>query len=166
MASTSPQGCARTGLGFTPKRNGNRSQQPQRIRIFSTIHHIAPTLAVDFPRVFTSEQSMLYSSKTYVLAEKMPGVISDESVTETPLPASRAKKAACLACPDPGPIALRVEKYNCIILAHPAQDRRLALEEYRTDRDGRPVPGDAAPRFRRSRPQEPLSDAFCREARG
>lgn len=54
-----------------------------------------------------------------------------------------------LSCrPDPGPIRQRVEKYNYIILAHPAQDRRLVLEEYRTDRNGKPVPRNAAPRFR------------------
>jgi hypothetical protein len=88
------------------------------------------------------------ASKTYELVERMPNVISDESVTETQWPAPGTKKAACLACPDPAPITQRVEKYNYIILARPAQDRRLVLEEYRTDRGGRPVPRDAAPRFR------------------
>jgi hypothetical protein len=88
------------------------------------------------------------ASKTYDFAEKVPNLISDELVTESQWPTSSTKKAACLACPDPGPIRQRVEKYNYIILARPAQDHHLVLEEDRTDRNGRPVPINASPRFR------------------
>jgi hypothetical protein len=88
------------------------------------------------------------ASKTYEFAERVPNLISDELVTESQFPASRTKKEACLACPDPGPIRQRAEKYDYIILARPAQDNHLVLEEDRTDRNGRPVPQSASPRFR------------------
>lgn len=87
------------------------------------------------------------SSKSYELAQELPNLISDEMVTENRWPASQAKKAACLACPEPPPIAQRVEKYNYIILARRGRNNRIVLEEYRTDRDGKPVAPGVAPRF-------------------
>ena len=87
------------------------------------------------------------ASKSFELAQKVPNLISDEMVTENRWLASQPKKAVCLACPEPPPMAQRVEKYNYIILAQGHLDNRIVLEEYRTDRNGKPVAPGAAPRF-------------------
>jgi len=90
-------------------------------------------------------------AKADELLQKVPNLISDESVTQTQWAEAHGTAMSCLGreCGDPGPRwRSDHEKFNYIILTHPAQDHRLVLEEYRTGRNGKPVPqGAGAPRF-------------------
>lgn len=88
------------------------------------------------------------AAKADELLHKMPNVISDEAVAETQWADSRGTVPACIAgCLDPVPSAERNREFNYIILAHPAQEHRLLLGEYRTSRKDEPVQGSEAPHF-------------------
>jgi len=70
------------------------------------------------------------AAKADELLHKVPNLISDEAVSET----QRSVSQVIYTASDPE----RDQKFNYIVLAHPAQAGQL-LEEYRTRRNGKPV---------------------------
>jgi hypothetical protein len=88
------------------------------------------------------------AAKTDEALPKIPNLLADEAVTETQRAYFQGATPHCIAgCLDPAPGLQRDLKFNYIILAHPAQSRVVLLEEYRTDRDGKPVEAADAPHF-------------------
>jgi hypothetical protein len=94
-------------------------------------------------------------TKSDELLHKVPNLISDERVDQTQWTEPRDGNPGCfrLACNNiNGSLKKQSEKqqtFNFIILSHPAQGGRPMLEEYRTSRDGKPLPqGTDAPQFR------------------
>jgi hypothetical protein len=91
------------------------------------------------------------AAKADELLHKVPDLISDEAVTQTQRPVSEGMVpgcvgTGCIAPPDRN--SERDQKFNYIILTHPAPNGRLLLEEYRTRGSGKPVPqGAGAPSF-------------------
>ena len=89
------------------------------------------------------------AAKADELLRKVPDLISDEVVQETRWIVSQGP-APCIGtgCFPAGSIARRDQRFTYLILTHPKQDRRLLIEEYRTGRNGKPVPqGTDAPQF-------------------
>jgi|SRR5580658_1372082 hypothetical protein len=91
------------------------------------------------------------AAKADELLRKVPDLISDETVQETQWAVSPGPSpcvgTACLQRPE-GSIARRDQNFTYLILAHSRQDHSLLIEEYRTGRNGKPVPqGTDAPQF-------------------
>jgi hypothetical protein len=86
-------------------------------------------------------------TKADELLRRLPNLISDETVSES----HYSQEAACVGvgCIPQGGVATRDELFHYMILTHPAQDGRLAVSEYRTARNGKPVgqPAEGAPSF-------------------
>lgn len=135
---SSPQSCKPPSDEQKRVSPSGRENKAQETRFYGNTHAyideplsrlkaIVPQLrglkAQDNPKPLTDLLSKV-SSKSYELAQKVPNLISDEMVTENRWPASQAKRAACLACPEPPPIAQRVEKYNYIIVARRGRNNR------------------------------------------
>jgi VWFA-related protein len=90
-------------------------------------------------------------AKADELLQKVPDLISDEAVSQTQSAASQGmvpgcRGAACLAAER----SSRSDRnFNYLILTHRAQDGGLALQEYRTNGNGKPVEQETgAPNFR------------------
>ncbi|MGC1647725.1 MAG: hypothetical protein WA741_18035 [Candidatus Sulfotelmatobacter sp.] len=89
------------------------------------------------------------AAKADELLRKVPDLISDEVVQETQWTITQGP-APCIGtgCFPARNIARRDQKFTYLILTHPKQDSRLLIEEYRTGRNGKPVPqGTDAPQF-------------------
>jgi hypothetical protein len=86
------------------------------------------------------------------LLQKVPNLISDEAVSETQWAIVRRETSNCIGtgCLHflAGANKERNQKFSYLILTHSEQDNRLMLAEYRTNRNGKPIPqGTAAPHF-------------------
>lgn len=91
-------------------------------------------------------------AKADELLRKIPNLISDERVNEAQWTEVQGATLGCTGeeCSpfSPGRSARRDQRFSYIILAHSAQDSRLRLEEYRTDRNDKPIAqGTSAPHF-------------------
>jgi hypothetical protein len=91
------------------------------------------------------------AAKADELLHKVPDWISDEEVTQTQRLASEGIIPGCVGTGCFGPPdrnSERHQKFNYLILTHPAPNGRLLIEEYRTKANGKPVPqGSGAPTF-------------------
>jgi hypothetical protein len=91
------------------------------------------------------------AAKADELLMKVPDLISDEAVQETQWTVSQGPApcigTGCLQHPADS-FARRDQSFTYLILAHQKEDRRLLIEEYRTSRNGKPIPqGTEAPQF-------------------
>ena len=88
-------------------------------------------------------------TKADELLRKVPNLISDEAVTQAQWADSQVTLPGCVGfgCGDRGRSETRDQNFNYIILAHPAENRRRLLQEYRTTRNDKPVQGAGAPYF-------------------
>lgn len=91
------------------------------------------------------------AAKADELLRKVPDLISDETIQETQWTVSQGPApcigTGCLQNPA-GSITRRDQTFTYLILTHPRQNSRLLIEEYRTGRNGKPVPqGSEAPQF-------------------
>jgi hypothetical protein len=88
-------------------------------------------------------------TKADELLHKVPDLISDEMVSQT---RQSVNQGLVLGCTGTGcsPMAMNSgsdQTFNYLILAHPAPDGRLVLQEFRTTGKGKPVQGAGAPKF-------------------
>jgi hypothetical protein len=83
-------------------------------------------------------------AKADELLRKLPDLISDEGVSESHYPQQEANGCVGVGCIPLAGIATRDEIFHYMILTHPAQGGRLAVSEYRTARNGKPVGQTAA----------------------
>ena len=83
-------------------------------------------------------------AKADELLRKLPDLISDEGVSESHYSQQAANDCVGVGCIPLGDVATRDETFHYMILTHPAQGGRLALSEYRTARNGKPVGQGAA----------------------
>lgn len=84
------------------------------------------------------------------LLQKIPDLISDEAVSETQYPLSQGLVPGCVGefCGLSESSPARDQAFNHLILTHPAHGGRLVLQEYRTNRNGKPVrPGTGSINF-------------------
>jgi hypothetical protein len=86
------------------------------------------------------------------LLQKVPNLISDEAVREAQWTIARRETSNCIGtgCLHflAGANKERNQEFSYLILTHSEQDNRLMLAEYRTNRNGKPIPqGTAAPHF-------------------
>jgi hypothetical protein len=89
-------------------------------------------------------------AKADELLQKVPDLISDEAVSQAQWAMSQGMVPGCVGagCFNSGSSSQRDQTFNYLILTHPAQDGRLALQEYRTSRNGKPVTqGRGVPNF-------------------
>lgn len=89
-------------------------------------------------------------AKADELLERVPDLISDETVSETQQPVSLGITPGCVGtnCSAPGRSSGWEQTFSYLILTHPASDGRLVLQEYRTGRKGKAVQeGTGAPNF-------------------
>ena len=82
-------------------------------------------------------------TKADELLRRLPNLISDEGVSESHYSQEVANGCVGVGCIPQGGVATRDELFHYMILTHPAQNGRLAISEYRTTRNGKPV-GQAA----------------------
>jgi hypothetical protein len=82
-------------------------------------------------------------TKADELLRKLPNLISDEGVSQSHYSQEAANGCVGVGCIPQGGVATRDELFHYMILTHPTQDGRLAVSEYRTTRNGKPV-GQAA----------------------
>lgn len=78
------------------------------------------------------------------LLHKLPNLISDEGVSQSHYSQEAANGCVGVGCISVGDPTTRDETYHYMILTRPAQGGRLAVSEYRTLRNGKPV-GQTAP---------------------
>ena len=80
----------------------------------------------------------------------MPNLISDEAVTQAQwadLSGNAPRLCGFWLRRPLGAAKQETRNFNYIILAHPAENRRRLLQEYRTTRNDKPVQGAGAPYF-------------------
>ncbi len=85
-------------------------------------------------------------TKADELLRKVPDLISEEAVSQAQWPTS----SGCLSewCGIPINRSQRDQTFNYLILTHPVQDGGVELQEYRTNRNGKPVTqGIGTPNF-------------------
>jgi hypothetical protein len=85
-------------------------------------------------------------AKADELLQKVPDLISEEAVSQAQWPTS----SGCLSewCGTPINRSQREQTFNYLILTHPAQNGGVELQEYRTNRNGKPVTqGIGTPNF-------------------
>lgn len=83
-------------------------------------------------------------AKADELLRKLPNLISDEGVSQSHYSQDVANGCVGVGCISAGDATTRDETYHYMILTPPAQGGRLAVSEYRTARNGKPI-GQAAP---------------------
>jgi hypothetical protein len=84
------------------------------------------------------------------LLHNVPDLISDEAVSQTQQTSSQGVIPGCsgTGCFARGGNSIWDDKFNYLILTHPAPDSRLRLEEYRTNGNGKPIEqGSRTPNF-------------------
>jgi hypothetical protein len=88
-------------------------------------------------------------AKADELLQKVPDLISDESVSQVQYAASQGIAPGCSGteCLATGRGSGFDQGFSYLILTHPAPDGRLVLQEYRTSKKGKPVQGAGAPNF-------------------
>lgn len=88
-------------------------------------------------------------AKADELLQKVPDLISDESVSQAQYAASQGMVPGCIGmdCLAAGRSSVWDDGFSYLILTHAAPGGRLALEEYRTGRKGKPVAGARTPKF-------------------
>ncbi len=82
-------------------------------------------------------------TKADELLRRLPNLISDEGVSESHHSQEAANGCVGVGCIPQGGVATRDELFHYMILTHQAEDGRLAVSEYRTAHNGKPV-GPAA----------------------
>jgi hypothetical protein len=83
-------------------------------------------------------------AKADELLRKLPNLISDEGVSQSHYSQEVANGCVGVGCISAGDATTRDETYHYMILTRPAQGGRLAVSEYRTARNGKPI-GQTAP---------------------
>ena len=80
-------------------------------------------------------------AKADELLHKVPDLISDEAVSQSQHSISHDSLGGCVGtgCVSSVDVRTRDTAFEYMILTHPAQDGRLAVSEYRTTRNGKPV---------------------------
>lgn len=75
------------------------------------------------------------------LLRRVPDLISDETVSQSQYTLSQGSIPGCVGsgCYLPGSNTVIDNKFNYLILSHPAKDSRQLLQEYRTGTNGKPV---------------------------
>jgi hypothetical protein len=88
-------------------------------------------------------------AKADELLEKVPDLISDEAVSQAQYAVSQGMLPSCsgMDCLAAGRSSVWDDGFSYLILTHPAPGGRLALQEYRTGRNGKPVQGARTPKF-------------------
>ena len=89
-------------------------------------------------------------AKADELLQKVPDLISDEAVSYAQWTMSPGMTPGCVGpgCFTSGASSQWDQTFHYLVLTHPVQDGRLALQEYRTNRTGKPVTqGFGAPNF-------------------
>jgi len=88
-------------------------------------------------------------AKADELLKKVPDLISDEVVSQTQMPVSQGLVPGCSGggCLAPGRSSVWDQGFSYLIVTRPVPDGRLVLQEYRTNRKGKPVEGAGAPSF-------------------
>lgn len=90
------------------------------------------------------------AAKADELLHRVPDLISDETVSQTQFSNISLNSSGCvgIGCTGPNNSSGWDDKFNYLILTHPAQDGNLRLQEYRTGRNGKPIEqGSRAPNF-------------------
>ena len=75
------------------------------------------------------------------LLKRVPDLISDETVNQSQYTLSQGSIPGCVGsgCYLPGSNTVIDNKFNYLILSHPAKDSRQLLQEYRTGTNGKPI---------------------------
>jgi hypothetical protein len=114
-------------------------------KIVHEIARLKPALGQEQP----SDLLAKIGAKADELLQKVPDLISDESVSQVQYAASQGPTPGCIGteCLATGHGSGFDQGFSYLILTHPAPDGRLVLQEYRTGKKGKPVEGAGAPNF-------------------
>jgi hypothetical protein len=114
-------------------------------KIVHEIARLKPALGQEQP----SDLLAKIGAKADELLQKVPDLISDESVSQVQYAASQGSTPGCIGteCLATGHGSGFDQGFSYLILTHPAPDGRLVLQEYRTGKKGKPVEGAGAPNF-------------------
>ncbi len=118
---------------------------PELKKMVHELSGLKPASSQELPSALVAK----VGAKADELLQKVPDLISDETVSQSQYATSQGIVPGCsgTACLAAGRGSLWDQSFSYLILAHPAPDGRLVLQEYRTSKKGKPVAGAGAPNF-------------------